>query len=618
MRRQRLVSHRRPHNRSRHHVDVVRSNFLSALCVSPARRGVMSRLTPAHGAPPSAPNEPSRNDAVLALRRYKTNGVALDPRNPSHINAYLIVRRTMGRVGPDKVLAYLATSKENIEHGAESYSKYWGVPKVNFPGGVPADIQPFVQTADSLADSALLGGGSIDHETYYIIDKAVQRDRLGASLLTLKFFTSSRTTADKRILNPPTSSNDSVASQSQQHAACQPPAASQSSAASQPPAAAAIHAVGQMVRQPQATAPPPPVRSLKRNASDDPFEEPALKRARLLRETMTHLRDSLDQAIAAGHWYTESQWCRNSVLFFIQELLIVIEQLGPEGSDATVTGVNALADRVANYLEGKLLRHAPFEVMHHFESVLAKLDTLCRRPSGIRKILQTLSTTTRTTPTQLSFDDVDVVDRNSFWQTPLWQSFSEHTFKLMMATAKSEFAAAPTDTAWQTHAQLASHIRPVSDGLMATSHWALHLFSDLTPQAATLDTFMNQKTAVLKFMHDFAPSQPITFACTLLCSDDDDVSISTMSFDSWVAGATWLLAADVVTASKAVESCITVLDSFTKLVGNPLPGDHALMKLLALLVPRWRNTDICVMSANATPQPQAGQRLPQAAQHCRT
>ena len=70
------------------------------------------------------PADATRNDAVLALRRFRNNGSALDPAISDHLNAYLVVRRTMGRVDPDKVVAYLASAKDKIEHGAESYSKY--------------------------------------------------------------------------------------------------------------------------------------------------------------------------------------------------------------------------------------------------------------------------------------------------------------------------------------------------------------------------------------------------------------------------------------------------------------------------------------------------------------
>ena len=224
-----------------------------------------------------------------------------------------------------------------------------------------------------------------------------------------------------------------------------------------------------------------------------------------------NLRTSIDEAIAAGRWYVDSQWCRNSVHFYMHELLVVIEQLTADGS----AGVDVLTERICGYFEDNFQRHAPFNAMCHFSTLLEALDKLAgAKPSGIRKILIALSKTTRAEPTQISFAEVDVVDRNLFWQSQLWLSFSEHTFKLLMAQAKSAFVASPTDDAWQTHVKTAASIRPVSEGLLATAKWALKLFASVQPQAEQLCDLVvppatggePKLTAVLKFAQDFGPA----------------------------------------------------------------------------------------------------------------
>ena len=75
----------------------------------------------------------------------------------------------------------------------------------------------------------------------------------------------------------------------------------------------------------------------------------------------------------------------------------------------------------------------------------------------------------------IDFTDVDIVDRNQFRQTPLWQSYCEGKFRVLMAKAKAALAtergahadgqpqAAET---WTDHVELALQIRPVDDGLL--------------------------------------------------------------------------------------------------------------------------------------------------------
>ena len=75
----------------------------------------------------------------------------------------------------------------------------------------------------------------------------------------------------------------------------------------------------------------------------------------------------------------------------------------------------------------------------------------------------------------IDFTDVDIVDRNQFRQTPLWQSYCEGKLHVLMAKTQAALAtergahadgqpqAAET---WTDHVELALQIRPVDDGLL--------------------------------------------------------------------------------------------------------------------------------------------------------
>ena len=114
----------------------------------------------------------SREDAVNALRRYRNNGVALEPDNPAHISAYQVMRQTMARVDAKKLLQYINNANVSISHGGECYQKFWGVPKENFAGGLPPALAKHVYSPDFMATAEMLAsGGSIDHDNYYVVDK---------------------------------------------------------------------------------------------------------------------------------------------------------------------------------------------------------------------------------------------------------------------------------------------------------------------------------------------------------------------------------------------------------------------------------------------------------------
>ena len=65
--------------------------------------------------------------AVLALRRFKANGLAIDPENPEHVKAYQVLRKNTvlkAAVNGKTLLAYVNNATPPVSHGAQSYVKY--------------------------------------------------------------------------------------------------------------------------------------------------------------------------------------------------------------------------------------------------------------------------------------------------------------------------------------------------------------------------------------------------------------------------------------------------------------------------------------------------------------
>ena len=76
--------------------------------------------------------------------------------------------------------------------------------------------------------------------------------------------------------------------------------------------------------------------------------------------------------------------------------------------------------------------------MHHFTDTLPKLYKLGAEPTGKGKLVTVVAEVSRDTPVHLNLSGVDVVDRNEFRETPLWASYCEHIFDLLIQRAKKE------------------------------------------------------------------------------------------------------------------------------------------------------------------------------------
>jgi len=428
----------------------------------------------------------TRGLAVLALRRFRNNGLMVDPENPEHIKAYLVLRQTQGAVNGKTLLAYVNSATPSVNHGAQSYVKYYVVPKTNFAGGLlPTDLLPSMHTPEMLEEAEVLADGSIDHAQFYVIDKIADRTRLGAGLRTIKFFTGSTTTLNTRGMQ----------SHSQPQAA-NPQISITAPVAIPPPAAPAsqLQAASSSNQGSHSGAPTAcnTRRLLQLRGTDDEDavdEPPAKKRKRKLADTMLVLRGSISSAAEEKKWHSDSAWVTNTVSFYVNEIIAAMQTLASEAHAAgeSPAKVLLLIDKVWSFIASQLLSHAQFKDLCHFKDIFDKFSGMGATPTGTIKILVKMIAAKATCvcvsvcvcvgddTAIIDFSDVDIVDRNQFRQTPLWQSYCEGKFRVLMAKAKAALAtergahadgqpkAAET---WMKHVEMASEIRPVDEGLL--------------------------------------------------------------------------------------------------------------------------------------------------------
>ena len=127
-----------------------------------------------------------QHDVRAALHRLRREGHALDPDDATHVAAYMAIRSGLARVGlarvtGQKVLQYIAT-KDRVSGLARVGL---GVPKENFPSGLPDDLKEFVRDVDV--------GGELDMSSFYLLDESAPLQRLGQNVLSLKFLQSVQT-----------------------------------------------------------------------------------------------------------------------------------------------------------------------------------------------------------------------------------------------------------------------------------------------------------------------------------------------------------------------------------------------------------------------------------------
>jgi len=357
----------------------------------------------------------TRQQVTRSLQLFKQQGFDVDPHNSDQIAAFLDLKQFCARVTPEKFVAHFASQKSSISSSAGARTEYFGVPKVNFPDGLPESIRTAEVDPTTLDFLELIGGGSVDRDLTYIVDCVAPRCQLGKNVCVLFFEAKKQKKVGKKT--PPSSTN--------------PP---------QQEAASVDLVVPQ--RTPLGRA------SLKRIFSDpdgQDAEEPEQKRTRVLTDTLRKLRDDLQQAMNRGQWCQKGNGLQtDSVKYLLRELTDAMQDMAqnPPPSSAGLR-TNALVVNIAYWIAHEFLSRAVFRHLHHFKGDFDKILALRSDKSEAQcdarevvKLIESLASVDADADVMPDLSVASVAVRTKFRGSTLYKSFVECKVDRTLARAK--------------------------------------------------------------------------------------------------------------------------------------------------------------------------------------
>jgi len=339
-----------------------------------------------------------------SLLRWKSQGFPLDPDNPDHCEAYRIVKNnSLARVSAQSVVLALETGKRLASGGVSCELNVYGVPVVNFPLGLPADLKEFSKLADDLE---MFTGANVDLSSYYLLDCSVARQRLGLNVTTFTFSQKQQTTVD--LGRPPAV------------LALVPPIV-------QPCVIPEILDAVTDPGQPQAARQPQAPQAARQPAD---AENQTVKRRRLLGDILMQRRADIITAADKGDWHGSSHWSQKFVSTHIHELLVVLQQIG----------CAKVAKIMGAFVQDVFLERPMYAHLHNFKGVFPEFAKLSGgRLQAYAYVLEHMANFSPEQVAVLDLNDVDMITRNMFRGTLFYQSYCEHTFEILMKEAREKW-----------------------------------------------------------------------------------------------------------------------------------------------------------------------------------
>ena len=130
----------------------------------------------------------SKTDAERAIKAYEKGWPQVDHTNAEQVQAYMEMRQWSKRITGEAFVKYLQKRKVNVTTGSRNVLPYWGVPKENFPSGLPETLLASELSASESAGMELMGGAEIDTDGYFIVDQVVERKLLGKKVRVFEFY----------------------------------------------------------------------------------------------------------------------------------------------------------------------------------------------------------------------------------------------------------------------------------------------------------------------------------------------------------------------------------------------------------------------------------------------
>ena len=360
------------------------------------------------------------NNAVRSLATFRRSGYdGVDEHNPDHIEAFLKMKQWQARISGPMFARHVAGMTTTVVSSAGVRSEYYGVPKTNFPDGLPESVRKSELSADDLANLELTSGGSLDTDTYFIVDCEVERRFLGKQVVT--FHCSAMKTTSSAVAAA-ASTNPSGSERSLTDGDTPAPAT-----------ATATHPSGS-----GSSERTPLGRGLKRTFTDpDDTEAPAEKRKRELMDALKTIRDDLLSAMDRNQWSDARPTHTNNVKYLLGELGAALEQLlldGGHGDDLLV--------KILAWVTRHMTQRRAFPYLTHLKGDFSKMCEL-RKSTEMSdtietiQLIESLAALDVDADAGVDFTIASVAVRTKFRGCNLYVSFLDEKVRRVIAKAHS-------------------------------------------------------------------------------------------------------------------------------------------------------------------------------------
>ena len=467
--------------------------------------------------------------AQRAIANFAKQGKEFEfnPDDKDQITAYLQLRQFNKRVTADALIWSCKNSKTSIDSSASQRLEYYGVPKTNFPNGLPARIQSSELCAAEIEEMEMMGGGDIDTDAYYIIDCQVPRSDLGKKVVTFEFSTKKKT---KRRTS---SGGAAFASKGADETDKLENVPSGSLATSQNVPSGSL-AMSRNVADTLAASQNVPSGSLamsrgvKREHSDVIPDGAAAetKKGKALTDTMRSLKEGIVMAMDAGRWRSEHSLQTDNVKFLLDEFIAVFQDMK---ASQLFSNVKAFALKLAAWLANEFLSRPVFEELEVFKGAFERVltsdivdlvtDEDDQECVQMVKLIESLASVPSTAINAMpDFPLASVACRTRFRSSALYLSFVSSKVDLTLKLAKGS-----TDP--EQRVALLKSVRDVprvSEGTKITINVVSTLFDTRASLMTRLEYMANARDeSVLKLAMHWDPDGVIGFNAMCLSEKAD-------------------------------------------------------------------------------------------------
>jgi hypothetical protein len=286
-------------------------------------------------------------------------------------------------------------------------------------------------------------------------------------------------------------------------------------------------------------------------------------------------------------------------------MLAAVDELKTE--DLSPGQTIALIDDASAFIANLITRHASIADLRLMQGILAKIASMSATQTPLIKILTKLAALSPDDENCVSFQDIDVVERNLFWKTQLWLSYCDEKFNLLFDKAKARLAVelrqqqAADDQpsavsgqplaacgSWIDLMKAALQVSPVSAGLVEMAEIVLAVFGPSQPSAASIEAFIQQPLPVLKIMNAFSPNHQVTVVCELLSETTRRFTCS-----EWLRAVEWICTADIILDENPIlDACVRLYSEAIKMRGHSVFVSNLVCKLVHMRMPLTLKSEI--------------------------